>query len=86
MHDPRDATQPPWDITCKGPILTLIRGFADIPLSLLWLPPVMPVEAHRTTARLPVSVSLFLAELTRTQPRISCEVQLVDILPCLVLA
>ena len=49
----------------------LLRGFADMHPSPLWLLLVIPVDADRITTRLAVSVDLFLTEV--------CEVQLVDI-------
>ena len=45
-----------------------------------WQPPFIPVEVGRITTRLTVSDDLFLAKLTGTEPGISREVQLVDIL------
>ena len=66
---------------CKGAELTFFLGFADLHLSMLWLPPVTAGTVDRIT----VSVDLLLDPLTGTYPGISCEVQHVYILPCFVL-
>ena len=54
---------------CNGAKLTLIRGFADMRLSFIWLCPVIPVEVGKITTRLAVSVE------------ISCKVHFVNITP-----
>ena len=51
----------------------------------IWLPPVIQGKIGRITTRLPVSIDHFVAELTKTKPGISCEVQHSDILSRFVL-
>ena len=46
--------------------LTFILDFADMHLSLLCLPPVIPVEVDRITTRLADTVDLILAKLMGT--------------------
>ena len=67
----KQAPRVPWNMTCKGAALTLIRGFAG--LYLLGLP-------HARGF-----LQLFQAKSTGTSPGISCEVELFNILPRLLL-
>ena len=68
------------NITCKG--AQLILDFADTRFSERRLPAVKQIG--RFSTHVAVGVDLFITELTETQPEISCEIQLVDILACFV--
>lgn len=61
-------------MTRRGAVLSFLQ--TDM------LPPVIPVEVDEITTHHAVGVDPFLAKLMGTQPGISCEVQLVDILAC----